>query len=813
MKVSALVLLILFPCLLLTVTRTVSLDGTQQYTSIQTAIDACSNGDVVEVYPGEYFEHLNTNGRSITIQSRYYITQSEDTIENTIVHASVPNSCLEVISGENVIINGFTLINNSPNEYIYNLWQCLYLLGGGIEVYNGSGIQILNCIIRNCFARMVGGVYFCGSSFYMSNTKIFNCYAAKGAGGIGIGGYNATSVIFDNVLPNSIYNNTGTYGMDIRMESVPNPISLTLHTFSVILTEPDNYFFEYVESAPLNFSVQHAYFNLINQDVYVSPNGNDANTGISPLTPFQTIAHAVKVIQSDDLYPKTIHLIPGVYNLSTAHQLFPLKLKSHTRLKGDSPDNTIMDTEQSQVGYFDQYMEHDLRFDNITFTTRAIQDFSPVLLSYCENIVLKNLNFTGYSTYDGNRFDVIRINLNHSTNILCENIVIGTYTSEDSNIGIYTLFCDDIILNNIIVNRLRSYSWSGAWSTPSGNVFLESDVTMRNSIVSNCYTYAGPSFYYSNTLVENNDKNLDLSNTLIINNYAMLNGMGTVDIHNKYQRMKLNNCTIANNYCGGSKSVLVRGDCDLNNSILYNTGNHSDLYLLNLFDGGLYTPSVSYCLLRNDFTAQNSTLVNLNNNLINYNPQFQGATNSTWSVDMPDYYKLDFSSPCINAGTPDTLGLGIPPMDLAGNYRVWDGRIDMGCYEFGSAPVSIINPEYPSLPDEIVMSIYPNPVYLSRSKGSYAFIEFTLPNKVKEPPLVEIYSIKGQKVRSIRLAQSYNDLVHKAGLSKDVKTQGILYSTVYDCKDEQGQRLASGIYIVKVKSDRRQAALKITLMN
>ena len=152
-------------------------------------------------------------------------------------------------------------------------------------------------------------------------------------------------------------------------------------------------------------------------------------------------------------------------------------------------------------------------------------------------------------------------------------------------------------------------------------------------------------------------------------------------------------------------------------------------------------------------------------------------------------------------------------MDLLGNCRVWNGRIDMGCYEYGSDPyVSDENPEYPPLPDKIMLSTYPNPVYLNGSNGAYTFIEFTLPEKAKEPPVIEIYNIKGQKVRSIRLVPSYNDLVHKAGLSKEVKTEGIFYSTIYDCKDEQGQKLASGIYIVKVKSDRKQASLKITLM-
>jgi len=94
MKLLTLILLVCSPLVLIGVTRTVSLDGTQQYTSIQTAIDASINGDIVEVYPGEYYEHLNPGGRSITIQSRYHQTQSDSTIHNTIIHSTPQYSCL-----------------------------------------------------------------------------------------------------------------------------------------------------------------------------------------------------------------------------------------------------------------------------------------------------------------------------------------------------------------------------------------------------------------------------------------------------------------------------------------------------------------------------------------------------------------------------------------------------------------------------------------------------------------------------------------------------------------------------------------------
>ncbi|MDZ7741304.1 MAG: choice-of-anchor Q domain-containing protein [Bacteroidota bacterium] len=44
-------------------------------------------------------------------------------------------------------------------------------------------------------------------------------------------------------------------------------------------------------------------------------------------------------------------------------------------------------------------------------------------------------------------------------------------------------------------------------------------------------------------------------------------------------------------------------------------------------------------------------------------------------------YQLMQGSICIGAGTLDTAGFHLPPLDLAGNPRITDGSIDMGAYE------------------------------------------------------------------------------------------------------------------------------------
>jgi len=67
-------------------------------------------------------------------------------------------------------------------------------------------------------------------------------------------------------------------------------------------------------------------------------------------------------------------------------------------------------------------------------------------------------------------------------------------------------------------------------------------------------------------------------------------------------------------------------------------------------------------------------------------------------------YRLKDTSPCINAGIEDVTGLGLPDVDVDGNARIYDGRIDIGAYEYGSPKTGIEN-----IAAQQKLMIYPNP--------------------------------------------------------------------------------------------------------
>ena len=73
----------------------------------------------------------------------------------------------------------------------------------------------------------------------------------------------------------------------------------------------------------------------------------------------------------------------------------------------------------------------------------------------------------------------------------------------------------------------------------------------------------------------------------------------------------------------------------------------------------------------------------------------------------PESFEPAWNSPCIEAGTPDTTGLVLPELDLAGNPRLVNDVIDMGAFEFQN-PLTI---QHSTLNIQHYLTIIPNPAH------------------------------------------------------------------------------------------------------
>jgi hypothetical protein len=801
MKAYITLFLLIFSGYLCSVTRTVAIDGTQQYTSIQAAVYDSGHGDVVLIYPGRYQESVTLNGCNITITSLFLSDPDPSIINDTIIDGNV-NSCIRAINGAIVTINGLTLTNNENDTNV-----AITFSGGGVYINDYSSATISNCIIRDCIALSGGGVSVSSySSVTISNVKIFNNQALLKGGGLSFNNSNLLTI--DPAYSCEIYNNKATQGMDISVNylsynSVPRNITLGLG--SLPLTDADGYFIN-VHNANVAVNIAQGAIDQIDHDLYVAPDGDDDNSGINPASPLKTIALAMQRIASNPDNPKTIHLAPGLYSHSANGQILPMGVKSNVKVQGAGMGETIIDGELSRTFWGAWYASNVEISGMKMMNGRSVYTFV-LSFYYSTNIVVRDIECN--NNYGSSSSGIM---FGYSSNIHVENAILGNTEYLNDISGLWTFECNNFYATNIIVN---GNSTTDSETNHMGMKFYDSDIHLRNSIVSNISAIDAWVFFYQSIYEPFADYNLDMSNVLIINNTISNPSWvsSPIYIQNRYQPVQINNCTIANNSSPGFVCRILAG-ADLRNVIFHNPGSGSELGLMNYLsvNDTAYPVSIKNSLFRTASPpSSRPELVTLTDNLMSTNPLFLGSMDSNLNVSQPEYYQLSSLSPCIDTGTPDTTGLNLPQMDLAGNWRIWNDRIDMGCYEYGSEPVGIDDPALAPSPERISISAYPNPLF-NTSKAAGVFIEFTLPGKPAAEPVLDIYNVRGQKVKTMQLSESYNSLVQKAGLSGDVKQNGEFYSTVWNGKDDRNRPLASGTYIVKVRADRMLATIKITII-
>jgi predicted outer membrane repeat protein len=115
--------------------------------SIQDAIDEASDGDIIDVNVGTYYEGINFKGKAITLRSTAPLNWS--VVETTVIDGNYSETVVTFNSTETSasVLDGFT-ITNGDSTY-----------GAGINVYNSSP-TIRNCIIRENYAEQHGaGMY------------------------------------------------------------------------------------------------------------------------------------------------------------------------------------------------------------------------------------------------------------------------------------------------------------------------------------------------------------------------------------------------------------------------------------------------------------------------------------------------------------------------------------------------------------------------------------------------------------------------------------------------------------------------------
>lgn len=168
------------------------------YTTIQSAINASSDGDTVLVETGTYFENINFRGRKIVVTSRFYQSLDLSYIQNTIINGSTPvqpdsASCVIISGGADstTVLQGFTLTGGKGTKWQDEHAAGRYTEGGGILIAFSAPIIQFNIIKFNEAVTTGGGI------------------SGAGGGGIRFGDGNP------RILNNVIMYNKGFYGAGV----------------------------------------------------------------------------------------------------------------------------------------------------------------------------------------------------------------------------------------------------------------------------------------------------------------------------------------------------------------------------------------------------------------------------------------------------------------------------------------------------------------------------------------------------------------------------------------------------------------------
>jgi hypothetical protein len=774
MRLNAILILALtLPGMLFSLTHTVKLDGSGDFTSIQAALDASAEGDTVLAYPGRYYENVTIQTNGIHLFSLETLTNNPVYIDSTIIDGDHTGRCLRIAQNiHNIRIQGMTLTNGFSTGG-----------AGGISLPLNTSSVLTNLRIYNNTASFGGGINIGAATVTLSGVEVYDNYSLNLGGGIyaASGGGYINTITFDPVNRCSIYNNRSGAGQDIYIQNAESDLNVYLDTFSVAV--PTSYYAIYIpeglQDHQMHFDILNAHHQEIDSDLYVSPDGDDGNDGLSSTTALRTIHEGIYRIAADSLSQNTVHLLPGTYSRTANSQVFPIALKSWVIVQGSGIDNTDV------VGEL-----HPL----ITVGTNPHND---VFMSNYQNVVslsnmaISTLNSSNDTAVFGNSFGSLNLSQIYISNVNPVDLsAIWLYLSSD-----YDSVWDNVIIENIVTpdmglvdiggsmsgrisnckfrNAVSTYTSASVWADPLVSFTGDRNLTFENCEFSNLTMYDDNSYAITLGGVQfpQQHNNFSFQNCLFSNNSSQ-GGVMLVGSSN-YPNVSFTNCTFAGNE-GDAYTLMVNGNVDITNCIFYNDTPYQ--IKVNPMNGNETTTlNIDYSCIKDGIAGIQQAPGNTINFLptsISSDPLFAGGDD----IHDPLYYSLSELSPCVDSGTPDATGLDLPPYDLAGNWRIWNGRIDMGCFEFGSEPwVDNDDPVIPEQEQVHLLQNCPNPFNPSTT------ISYSLP-RASEVQLA-VYNLRGQLMRT---------------LEEGPRPSGE-HQIVWDGEDRHGNGVSSGVYLIRLR--------------
>ncbi|MDD3535648.1 MAG: T9SS type A sorting domain-containing protein [Candidatus Cloacimonetes bacterium] len=770
------IVLLLAPLALSAAYIYVAADSTQDYTRIQDAVLAASNGDTILVFPDRYYENIHISDKKLMIASLEYTTGNSDYIAETVIDANQSGGCFHIDMDSEVTLHGLYLTNGSG---------CSAMVPGpaqGGAIFGGnSKINIVNCRIIGNRAPEGAGVYFYQSDVYLSGTEITENWGHYYGGlmfrSITIPAYTLT---FDPVNRCSIYNNHSSHINDICLNIWQSAlIDIYLDKFTVALDS--NYFKECFGLYPppeyppiVNFFYNSTVLQQEASELYVSPSGDDENSGLSADAPLKSIAQAIHRLAASPDIPGTIHLANGVYG---AEQNFPLNLRSYMQIIGESEAGVIFEPNGSCFRGYDS--EKEVLLKNISFRGMIFN------VSHSEKII----DCSSFNKIDG-VLDKLSLQLE---NLTFQDIHPQIYF--ESYLYLVWMFRpESLVLRNITVQNCE---YSSAFFLNGDGIFADR-ILIDNNVNTGNRALAGIAISkYPDTsggvLQDNIFQNLRITNC----HSNPASSVSMIQIYAPYatevSRNYFINCTLADNFGNSEANAVVRlsspAKATFINSIITDATRPA-FRLIDAENGQQTHLEILHCLLGTDGNLNAQVIIEGQENSVDWygtnlscDPLFY-----PWNAD--NHYILGEFSPCIDAGTLDFSNITMPDgfeyatYDLAGNPRVYGNAVDLGAYEWQGA-AGIDSPEAQA---RFNLANYPNPF------NPQTNLKFEVPQSGRVR--LSIYNLKGQKIR---------DLIDRQ------MTAG-MYTEIWDGCDANHNKQSSGIYLFKLEAGGNTLIRKAIMM-
>jgi predicted outer membrane repeat protein len=487
-----------------------------EYPTIQDAADAAADTDTILVADGVY---TGPGNRSIDFLGKNFTLRSENGAENCTIDCEGVDRAFRIFRHENssAVIDGFTITNGSGSSggAIYCLYSssptimnCIFednaaYYRGGAVCCNRSDSRLLNCVFRRNHSKKDGGA--CDLMDFQGD--IIDCVfegnaAAKSGGAIALaesdciiqgtlfqdntaleGGavaclVNGTPAIGGTFETRCTFRtNRAAVGSDLYSAEIDRaPVMAKYNHFT------GNFLSDYYVTPfeAFNLSDCTADLQLVTADLYVSWDGSDENSGLTPLDPLQTIQYACSFIYGTESNPVTIHIAPGMYSNTLSGEIFPLPCLNHVSLSGQPAQNTYLDAEHASAIFLAEF-DHHVSLDYLELTdalgeygscftgmNSSDMTFTEVKFTssnssrYCSGLYFNSVDRSVFERCFFSDNNNGAVYLYNSTDITISNTTISNNSSITLSGGIYITSCDAISIASSTLSGNTSENEGGA---------------------------------------------------------------------------------------------------------------------------------------------------------------------------------------------------------------------------------------------------------------------------------------------------------------------------------------------------------------